>query len=149
MEAKYQKWAKGKDAYSENVIVDEPNNAQSSRKSENCVACRGDRGFWYDELCSLEKKFICETETEFPNDDPTFWRSCHQEGWDLIDRKCYLLLDIPVKYSAAEDYCLANGGKLIEPMYEMQDTMVRDFYFSDNKTVIYWLGINDRDDEGK
>ena len=41
-------------------------------------------GLWYDDLCSLEKNFVCEDV----NDTIAFWRAC-PIGWDLISKKCY------------------------------------------------------------
>ena len=51
---------------------------------EHCITV-SKKGMWYDELCYLEKNFVCEDL----NDTLSFWKACPL-GWDLVDKKCYI-----------------------------------------------------------
>ena len=51
---------------------------------EHCITV-SKKGLWYDELCYLEKNFVCEDL----NDTLSFWKACPL-GWDLVDKKCYI-----------------------------------------------------------
>ena len=51
---------------------------------EDCVSADAD-GEWYDDLCNIRKKFVCEDL----NDTVPDWSPC-MAGWDLINGKCYV-----------------------------------------------------------
>ena len=42
-----------------------------------------------------------------------------------------------------------TGGKLFEPTYEVQEQMVKEFYFGLHQQQAIWIGVTDREKEGR
>lgn len=107
---------------------------------EHCANIPASDGLWFDDPCNETKNYICEDK----NDSLDFWNPC-QDGWDLINGKCFRLIDQTLKAKGAIDICKALGGDLFEPTNEQIETAVLDFY--DNP--VSWIGINDEVAEGR
>jgi len=106
---------------------------------EHCITV-SKKGLWYDELCYLEKNFVCEDL----NDTLSFWKACPL-GWDLVDKKCYIKGENLTNFEDAAAYCESVEGSVFEPMFGRQESTVLNFYGQNDS----WLGITDEQDEGK
>lgn len=118
----------------------EPNNDFGT---ENCVAIVGKKGKWFDQNCTITKKSICED----PDDEATYYNAC-PEGWDLINKKCYRFVDQTLKFDTAIEMCKAIGGQVFEPTYEVQEQLVKEYYFTRYQQQAFWIGVSDRSKEG-
>jgi len=146
MEGKFVYASSGSQLYYQNWAfndseVDEPDN---NMDMEDCAAVNDAVGHWLDEDCNNIKQYVCEDL----KDDVDYWRGC-LPGWNLINKKCYKLIDQTVQFAAAHDLCKVMGGKLFEPTYRNVEIMVTEFYLATYQTDTFWLGITDKIDEGR
>jgi hypothetical protein len=133
---KYENWAFDSDS-----DVDEPDNDMDS---QDCGVVVNTDGDWHDEDCAATShQFVCEDLQQ----DLDYWSSC-PSGWNLINKKCYKLIDQTVKFDAALEMCMAIGGKLFEPTYEKEESLVRAHYYGTDNVDALWIGITDRGHEG-
>jgi len=114
----------------------EPNNFNGN---EHCASISN--GYWYDELCELDKRFVCEDL----NATITFWNAC-PTGWDLIDGTCYYKSSAAMNFTNAQAYCQAINGTLFEPQYGKQEAGIVNFY---NTSMGMWIGISDENAENE
>lgn len=117
LEIYYENWARSP--------TDEPSSIG------DCVYV-GSTNQWAVTMCTQTKSVICEDFQE----DVSRWNSC-PPGWDLINKKCYLLVDQTMKFETGKDLCKAFGAKVFEPSYEKEEEMVHSFYNGEQ----IWLGV--------
>ena len=67
--------------------------------------------------------------------------SC-EHGWERFGNNCYLFNNDKKSWTASEDFCLNEGGHLASIATEAVNTFVGE------KKNTYWIGGNDRDEEG-
>ena len=109
------------------------------------MAIIGKNGEWFDEACvSNPRTSICEDL----DDELLFWNPC-PEGWDLINRKCYRFINQMLKFDTAVELCKSLGGQLFEPTFELQEKMVREFYYDMYQQRAIWIGVTDRAKQGR
>ena len=64
---------------------------------------------------------------------------------------CYLYVQSPLTYAAANRSCIRDGAILINILSAEEDAYVKEnfFFISPNRTLEFWIGLNDIIQEGK
>ena len=120
--------------------MNEPNNPG---QGDNCVEVKD--GLWRDDLCQIEKNFICEAaENDATIVTDAFWSPC-PEDWVLVKKKCYRLENVTMSFADAKDFCNNINSKLFEPTYLAEDAAVRQHF---GTPMSFWLGFTDSANEG-
>uniref|UniRef100_A0A1I8HUP2 DDE_3 domain-containing protein n=1 Tax=Macrostomum lignano TaxID=282301 RepID=A0A1I8HUP2_9PLAT len=143
----YQNWQKG-----------EPNNLE---KEENCVEMYTS-GTWNDNRCTYRLSYICKVlanvngsprptlpGTTTPNFDPfcgPLWRR------DPTSNYCYLFNTDPLIWFDAKHQCEFQGGKLASIVTQEEKAYIaariKTMKDEDSGILGFWLGFNDRAEEG-
>ncbi|XP_044862469.1 macrophage mannose receptor 1-like [Mauremys mutica] len=131
----YTKWQRG-----------EP--TRTNNRQEDCVAVKGQDGYWADHLCEKKVGYICKRKplSQVSQEMESTDAGC-QKGWKRYGTYCYSIGQIPVTFSEANKICERNKSYLasIENRYE-QAYLISLVGLRPEK--YFWIGLSDVEEEG-
>ncbi|XP_075778588.1 macrophage mannose receptor 1-like isoform X3 [Pelodiscus sinensis] len=131
----YTKWLRG-----------EPTRANNQH--ENCVAVKGQDGYWADHLCERKFGYICKRKqlSQVIQEMERTEAGC-QKGWKRYGAYCYSVGLMPATFSEANKICEGNKSYLasIENRYE-QAYLISLVGLRSEK--YFWIGLSDAEEQG-
>lgn len=108
-------------------------NSTSEPIEEDCVVMSDNGWDDFDCNCADEAQVICE---ELSVTCP------HEDGWELINGRCFYFSQDKVSYEDAESSCLDKGSRLFEPRNAEANVLIYEYVYIISK-IQYWIGIID------
>ncbi|GAB1609878.1 C-type mannose receptor 2-like isoform X1 [Argonauta hians] len=127
-------------------------NNQKEAENDRCVQIITNDilGRWQEaSTCNEPKSFICKIPTGVPVKKavkPIVHYSC-ANGWIALSQYCYKFFNAPTTWAGAKSVCESGNAHLIKAATRTSQSVLR-FPVTIHRNFI-WIGLNDREEEGK
>ncbi|XP_034616227.1 macrophage mannose receptor 1-like isoform X1 [Trachemys scripta elegans] len=119
-----------------------------TNRQEDCVAVKGQDGYWADHLCEKKVGYICKRKplSQVSQEMESTDAGC-QKGWKRYGTYCYSIGQIPRTFSEANKICERNQSYLasIENRYE-QAYLISLVGLRPEQ--YFWIGLSDVEEQG-
>nr|XP_008161018.1 macrophage mannose receptor 1-like isoform X2 [Chrysemys picta bellii] len=119
-----------------------------TNRQEDCVAVKGQDGYWADHLCEKKVGYICKRKplSQVSQEMESTDAGC-RKGWKRYGTYCYSIGQIPRTFSEANKICERNQSYLasIENRYE-QAYLISLVGLRPEQ--YFWIGLSDVEEQG-